>query len=62
MLGGISDSLTIGFDMAGDDNACLTVARRKGRGYQIINQIFDKDAEEIYERLAGLTEKKVQNE
>ena len=31
MKGGLSDCLTVGFDMAeGDDKACLTVMRRRG--------------------------------
>lgn len=53
MVGGISDRLVIGFDSSGDDKACLTVCRRKGRGYQVINVIYDTDAEDLYERLIG---------
>ena len=51
MLGKISDRLIIGFDMSGDDKACLIVARRKGRGYQIIKQLFDTEAEKVYQQL-----------
>lgn len=51
MKGGVSDCLVVGFDMAGDDKACLTVMRRSGRGYQVINTIFDTDAERLYEEL-----------
>lgn len=54
MTGGISDSLVIGFDMSGDDKACLTVIRINGRNRKVINQILDKEAEDLYERLAGL--------
>lgn len=54
MIGGISDRLIIGFDMSGDDKACLTVARRRGRGYQVIKQFFDQDAEFLYEQLSDL--------
>lgn len=53
MTGGISDSLVIGFDMAGDDKSCLTVMRRRGRGYQILEVFYDHDAERIYNELTG---------
>lgn len=61
MTGEISDTLTIGFDMGGDDKACLTVFRRRGRGYEVVEQFFDTDAEKLYERLTGL-DKEAENE
>ena len=57
MIGGVSDSFTIGFDMGGDDKACLVVVRHiKGRSI-VINQFYDSEAEELYEKLAGLSRK-----
>lgn len=39
-MNAISDKLLIGYDLVGDDMACMTVARRHGRGYKVINQII----------------------
>lgn len=58
MTGGISDGLVIGFDMGGDDKPCLTVARRTGRGIQIINVVHDLDAKRLYDELTQYREKK----
>lgn len=51
-----ADRLVIGIDRAeGKDHTCLNVARRIGstRGYQIINEFQDEEAEEIYKKLTG---------
>ena len=54
MLGGISDRLIIGFDMSGDDKACLTVGRENRGSLQVIKQFMDRDAEILYEELSGI--------
>ena len=48
--------LVIGIDRAnGKDHTCMITARRIGstRGYQIINEFQDEEAEEIYKKLTG---------
>lgn len=57
---GICDRLIIGYDMSGDDEACLIVARKHGRGLNIINEFHGADAEKLYEQLSewGSTKKK----
>lgn len=45
------DCLVIGYDMSGDDITCLTVARKHGSGWDIINALYGKEAEKIYETL-----------
>lgn len=57
MIGGISERLTIGFDMGGDDKACLVVVRHINGHSAVINQFYDSEAEELYEKLAGLSRK-----
>lgn len=50
----MEDRLTIGIDISKQkDRSCMTIARRKGRGYQIINELFDKEAEDIYHKLTN---------
>ena len=45
------DCLVIGYDMSGDDVTCLMVASKHGRGLNIINALYGKEAEKIYEAL-----------
>lgn len=48
----MEDCLEIGIDISeGKDKSCITICRREGRGYRIINQLFDKEAEDIYYKL-----------
>ena len=49
---GISDRLIIGYDLCGDDVACLVVGRKQGRGINIINRFYGRDAEDMYEKLS----------
>ena len=51
-MSNVSDKLMIGFDKSGDDKASLTVIRRKGRGYEVVKQFIDGDAEYLYEQLS----------
>ena len=37
--------------------SCITICRREGRGYKIINQLFDKEAENIYYKLINKKKK-----
>lgn len=53
MKGGIEDRLIIGYDSGGDNRSCLIVGRRQRRGIHIINQLYDEDAEKLYEQLTG---------
>lgn len=48
-----SDSLLIGFDKLSTDTACLTVGRRRDRGYEIVKTLYHAEAEDLYERLTG---------
>ena len=61
MIGGVSDRFTIGFDMGGDDKACLVVVRHINGHSTVINQFYDSEAEELYEKLAGLSGKERRN-
>lgn len=48
----MEDRLIIGYDKAErKDRQALIVARKNGRGLWIVNQFYDKDAEEIYNKL-----------
>lgn len=48
----MEDRLIIGYDKAeGSSRQALTVARRNSRGLWIVNQFYDKEAEEIYNKL-----------
>ena len=50
----MEDRLVIGFDQSkGKDHTSLVVARRIGRGYLMLNEFFDEEAEEIYKKLVG---------
>lgn len=51
-MNGISDRLIIGYDMSGDDQASLIVARKHGRGLHIINEFQGTEAEKLYEKLS----------
>ena len=48
----MEDRLVIGYDKAeGSRRQALIVARKNGRGLWIVNQFYDKEAEEIYNKL-----------
>lgn len=48
----MEDRLVIGYDKAeGNSRQALIVARKNGRGLWIINEFYDKEAEEIYNKL-----------
>lgn len=48
----IEDRLVIGYDKAEDkDRQALIVSRKNGRGLWIVNEFYDKEAEEIYNKL-----------
>ena len=48
----MEDRLVIGYDKAEDkDSHALIVSRKIGRGLWIINEFYDKEAEEIYNKL-----------
>jgi len=48
----MEDRLVIGYDKAEDkDSQALIVSRKIGRGLWIINEFYDKEAEEIYNKL-----------
>ena len=50
------DRLIIGYDYSnGQDHTALLIGRRLGRGYKVLNIIYDKEAEEIYNKLIGGT-------
>lgn len=48
----MEDRLVIGYDKAeGSSRQALIVGRKNGRGLWIVNQFYDKEAEEIYNKL-----------
>lgn len=50
----MEDRLIIGIDISKEkDRSCMIVARKEGRGYQVINELFDKEAEDIYYKLTN---------
>ncbi len=54
----MEDCLIIGIDISkGKSINCMTVARKKGRGMQIINQLFNEEAEDIYYKLINIQAK-----
>lgn len=54
----MEDCLIVGIDISkGKDISCMTVARKKERGMQIINQLFNEEAEDIYYRLINISAK-----
>lgn len=54
----MEDCLIVGIDISkGKDISCMTVARKKGRDMQIINQLFNKEAEDIYYKLINVQAK-----
>lgn len=54
----MEDCLIIGIDISkGKDISCMTVARKKGRGMQIINQLFNEEAEDMYYKLINIQAK-----
>lgn len=56
---GIEDGLYIGYDKSNDkDHTSLMIGRMIGRGtYMLINEFFDEEAEEIYNKLIGKDKK-----
>ena len=51
----MEDRLIIGIDISKQkDRSCMFVARREGRGYKVINELFDKEAEDIYYKLINI--------
>ena len=54
----MEDCLIVGIDISkGKDISCMTVARKKGRGMQIINQLFNEEAEDTYYKLINIQAK-----
>lgn len=54
----MEDCLIVGIDIAeGKDISCMTVMRKKGEKMQVINQLFNKEAEDIYYRLININAK-----
>jgi len=49
----MEDSLTIGYDNGEErgDTPCIQILRKKGRGYQVVNTFYGKEAVELYKRL-----------
>lgn len=47
------DRLIIGYYSGGDDAACLVVARKHGRGLEIINEFRGMEAENLYDKLSN---------
>lgn len=35
------------------DHICLTICRRRGRGYETVNQLYDEEAKQVYKQLTG---------
>lgn len=51
----MEDCLIIGIDISkGQDISCMTVARKNGEEMQIINQLFNEEAEDIYYKLINI--------
>lgn len=45
----MEDRLIIGIDISKErDKSCMTIARRNGRGYVVVNQLYNKEAENVY--------------
>lgn len=54
----MQDRLIIGIDCAKDEShTCLTICRKTVRGYTLINEFYDEEAEEIYEKLVKIERK-----
>lgn len=50
----VSDGLIIGYDETnGIDRSVLMVIRKTDTGFDIINELVDKEAEEVYRKLIG---------
>ena len=51
----MEDCLIIGIDISkGKDISCMTVARKNGEEMQVINQLFNEEAEDIYYKLINI--------
>lgn len=50
----VEDRLIISFDGYSKDKACIIVARQEKEGLRVINQFYDKEAQDIYEYLSGI--------
>lgn len=54
----MEDCLIIGIDIAKEKSiSCMTVARKSGRGMQVVNQLFNKEAEDVYYKLINISAK-----
>ena len=54
----MEDCLIIGIDIAeGKDISCMSVIRKNGEEMQVINQLFNKEAEDIYYKLINVRAK-----
>lgn len=51
---GISDKLIIGYDLNGDDMACLSILKQDKGKNKIVNSIFGSLAETLYDELCGV--------
>lgn len=52
----MEERLIVGIDISEEkDKCCMTIVRKTGRGMHIINQLFDKEAEDIYYKLINKT-------
>lgn len=50
---GVEDSLILGIDISKKDKSTIVVGRNINGRYEIINQIWDEEAEKIYYSLIG---------
>ena len=51
----MEDCLIIGIDIAeGKDISCMSVIRKNGEEMQVINQLYNKEAEDIYYKLINV--------
>jgi hypothetical protein len=50
---GVEDSLILGIDISKKDKSTIVVGRNINGRYEIINQIWDEEAEKLYYRLIG---------
>lgn len=50
---GVEDSLILGIDISKKDKSTIVVGRNVNGRYEIINQIWDEEAEKLYYSLIG---------
>lgn len=52
LLNKTSDKLYIGIDMGDrEDDACMVITRKKGNDLEVVNTIYGKEAEDLYDML-----------